>query len=252
MKKVISKKREEDFVQDRVKTGIPGMDEVLKGGLRRGSCVLITGPPGTGKTIASIQFILEGAKNNEPGIYITSEESIEDIRNYSKSLGMDITPYEKKGLITLIEQPMMPKKLMSIATPLEIIKSKKIKRVVLDSITLFEYAYFPEEVSYRREVLYFTRKMNEMGVTLITIAEKSIKNIDEVEYKPEDFLFDGLIILMKIRKDSSFEHCIQVSKMRGQDHLLDIFPFKIGTGGIEVFPKQLPFSLIEKNTAKFK
>ena len=141
---------------------------------------------------------------------------------------------------------------MSIATPLEIIKSKKVKRVVLDSITLFEYACFPEQTSYRREVLDFVSKMREVGVTLVATAEKSVSNIDEIDYKPEDFLFDGLIILTKVRKSSSFEHCIMVAKMRGQDHLIDIFPLTIGKGGIKVFPKELPFSLIEQDTQKFK
>jgi circadian clock protein KaiC len=237
---------------DKIKTGISGLDEILKGGMRQGASVLVTGPPGTGKTILAIQFIIEGAKKNEPGIYITSEEDVEDIRNYAEALGLDIKNLEKKGLVTLMKQPLFPKKLMSIATPLSVIKSKKIKRVVLDSVTLFEYAYFPEDAAYRREVLDFVNKMNETGVTLMATSEKSIRNIDEIEYKPEDFLFDGLIILAKIRKGSSFEHCITVTKMRGQDHSIDVFPFRIGEGGIEVFPKQIPFSLIEKDTKKFK
>jgi len=237
---------------EKIKTGVIGLVEVLKGGIRKGASVLVTGSPGTGKTIMAIQFIIEGAKNGEPGVYITSEETIEDIRNYARALNMDIDKYEKNGLITLIKQPLAPKKLMSIATPLAVIKSKKIKRVVLDSITLFEFAYFPEDASYRREVLEFVWRMKESGVTLIAISQKSITNIDEMVYKPEDFLFEGLIILTKIRKGSSFEHCIMVEKMRGQDHLIDVFPFTIDKNGIKVFPKQIPFSLIEKDAGKFK
>jgi len=235
-----------------ISTGLPGLDKILKGGIRKGSAVLITGSPGTGKTIIGIQYIIEGAKRNEPGIYITSEEVTENIRLYASSLGLDITGYEKKGLITLIKQPLAPKKLMSIAAPLNIIKSKKIKRVVLDSLTLFKYAYYPEEVSYRREVLNFIIRMKESGTTSLSISEKSLTQIDDINYGAEDFLFDGLILLTKIRKSSTYEHCIMVSKMRGQDHLVDIFPYKIGQGGVTVFPDQLPFSLIEKDTERFK
>ncbi len=237
---------------NKIKTGIPGLDDVLKGGIRQGSSVLVTGPPGTGKTIFGIQFIIEGAKRNEAGIYITSEETVEDIRSYAESLDLDIKGYEKKGLITLIQQSISPKKLMTIAAPLTIIKTKNIKRVVLDSITLFEYTHVSGEMDYRKEVLDFVLKMKESNVNLVVISEKSISNIDEIEYKPEDFLFDGLIVLTRIRKGSSFEHCVMVSKMRGQDHLMDVFPLTIKKGGIEIYPKQLPFSLIEKDTEKFR
>ncbi len=230
-----------------MKTGIPGLDDVLKGGLRRGASLLITGPPGTGKTIFGIQFIVEGAKKGEAGIYITSEETIADLRVYAKELGLPMEELEKKGLITLIQQPVMPKKLMSIATPLTLIQSKNVKRVVLDSITLFEYMHVSGEMDFRKEVLDFVLKMKESQVTLMTISEKSISNIDGIDYKPEDFLFEGLIILLKIRRGHTFENCVYIPKMRGQDHLTDIVPFKIGPGGIKLFPKQLPFSLEGKD-----
>jgi len=233
-----------------IKTGIPGFDEILEGGIREGSSVLVTGPPGTGKTIFGIQYILEGARKGEAGVYITSEETIQDIREYAKNLGMDIDKYEKNGMITLIQQSITPKKLMSIAMPLAVIKTKNVKRVVLDSITLFEYTYISGISEFRREVLEFILKMKEANVTLITISEKSVVSLDQIEYKPEDFLFEGLIILTKIRKGSSYEFCITVMKMRGQEHLLDIYPYKIEKGGIRVFPKEIPFSLIEKDMKK--
>ena len=80
-----------------IKTGVFGLDKILKGGLRKNSSILITGAPGTGKTILALQFIYYGAKKyNENGIYITTEENLSDLRQFANNLGMDIGSLEKK------------------------------------------------------------------------------------------------------------------------------------------------------------
>lgn len=229
---------------EKIKTGIIGLDKILKGGLNKGSSILVTGAPGTGKTILALQFILEGAKNGEPGLYITSEETVDSLKNYTETLGLDLTKY--KNLITITTQPSLQSQIISLRPTIDLIKKKKIKRVVLDSLTLFEYVYSKNELEFRRGVLDFILKMKKSGATLLATAEKSTTNLDVLEYRPQDFLFEGLIILTRIRRNSSFERCIHVAKMRGQDHLIDIFPIKIEKGGVQVFPEQIPFSLVDK------
>jgi len=235
-----------------IKTGIKGFDAILKGGLRENSSVLLTGGPGTGKTIFALQFICEGARLGEPGLYITFEETVESLREYSESIGLDLKKLENKGLVTLVQQPISDKKIMSIAAPLNVIKQKKIKRVALDSLTLFEYMHVAGTMDFRKEVLDFILRMKEVGVTLLTTSQKAVVNFDALEYQPQDFLFEGVVVLTKVRKSSSFERCLNVIKLRGQDHLLDVFPFTIKKGGIEVYPKELPFSLIEEDIGKQK
>ena len=139
---------------------------------------------------------------------------------------------------------------MSIVTPFEIIKKNKIRRVVLDSLTLFGYIHVAGEMDYRKEVLDFIQRMKEAEVTLMATAEKSFTHLDELEYEPEDFLFDGLILLSKMRRSSSFERILTIAKMRNQGHMLDIYPFIIDGKGIKVFHDQLPFSLFEKDFRK--
>ncbi len=227
---------------DYVGTGIEGLDEILKGGIIRTSAILLTGIPGTGKTIFGLQFICAGAKRKEPGLFISCEETAASIEAYATDMGFDFRKY--KDFITVLYQPLTGK-ITTFGNIIGVIKQKKIKRVVLDSLTLFSYMN-TDELSFRRSIADFITQMKGYGVTLIATTERDTANLAHLRYKPEDFLFEGLILLAKIRKGSSYERCISVEKMR-QDHQLGFFPFTIGSKGITVFPKELPFSLIEKD-----
>ncbi|MBL7055207.1 hypothetical protein ISS05_05620 [Candidatus Woesearchaeota archaeon] len=235
-----------------IKTGVSGLDKVLKGGLRKNSSMLITGAPGTGKTIMALQFIYNGAKlYNEPGLFIATEESLDDLRSFTKNLGMDLEHMEKSGKIVLFEKPLALMKggITSLKGLVELIKKKKIQRVALDSMIFFEYLYPKSNhnlLEYRRQVLLFMRKMKNAGVTFLTVSERKITDLDRLEYDMLDFAFEGFIVLSRIRKGSYFERILTVAKVRGQDHSLDVYPISIGKGGVNVLADQVPFSLVEK------
>lgn len=235
------------MVIELIKSGIPGLDDIFKGGIRKRSSILLSGQPGTGKSIFALQYILQGAKDNQPGIYITSEESVEAIREYAKALGLDTSEYEQKGLITIMKQSITSKKILTLGTLTAMMKRRQVQRVVLDSITLFKYGLEDKLSNFRKELLDFLDLMKESEISLMCTSEKSSADLDSISYEPQDFLFEGLIILMKIRKGSSFERVLQVAKMRGQDHLMNIFPFSIEPGGITIHKDEIPFSLIDKD-----
>lgn len=235
---------------EKIKLEIPGLDEILKGGIRPDASILLTGPPGTGKSIAAFQFIYNGAKKGMPGLYITSEENAVSLRDHMAELGFKLDNLEKKGIITIAEQSVTSGKMLSIEAPIKLIAKRKIQRVVMDSLTLFEFVYGTSINEFRKGIISFIKQMKEAGVTLMVTSERYTAEMDGFEFRSEDFLFDGLIILSKIRKGSSFERVLNIAKMRGQDHLMDIYPFQISKGGLKVFPKQIPFSLIEKDIIK--
>jgi len=207
---------------EKLKTGIMGLDKILKGGLRRNSSILITGAPGTGKTIMALQFVYYGAKDyNENGLFISIEESLDDIRDFAENLGMNIREMEKKGKIFLFSKPIttLSGGLASIKGLLDLIKNKKIRRVALDSIIFFEYLYPKINhniMEYRRQVLIFMQKMKKAGVTFISTSERKITDIDRLEYDMMDFVFEGFIILSRVRKGSYFERVLTVEKGGGR------------------------------------
>jgi len=235
---------------EKVKLGILGLDEILKGGVKKDSTILMTGVPGTGKSIAAMQFVYNGALKGIPGLFITSEETMVSLRENMKDLGFNIGDLEKKGVLTLVEQSVTSGKMISIEAPLKLITKKKIGRVAMDSLTLFEFVYGNSVNEFRKGIISFIKQMKEAGVTLIVTSERDTSEVNGMKFKPEDFLFDGLIILSMIRKGSSFERVLHVNKMRGQEHLINVFPFQIGKGGLTVFPNQIPFSLIEQDVLK--
>jgi len=166
------------------------------------------------------------------------------------SLGFDTKELEKKGLITIAEQSVTSGKMLSIEAPIKLIRSKKIKRVVLDSLTLFEFVYGSSVNEFRKGIISFITQMKEARVTLLVTSERYTAELDSFEFRSEDFLFDGVVILSKIRKGNNFERIIHIAKLRGQDHLMDVFPFQIGKGGLKIFTTQIPFSLIEQDVLK--
>lgn len=229
--------------------GIEGFEALLKSNhINLPISILITGVSGVGKTVFVLQSLYYGAKQGIPGLYIAYEEPAESIRKLAKSFGFDdFEDLEKKGLITIIEQPASKGKITSIRNPLNIITTKKIKRVILDSLTLFEFVYSSEPNSFRKGLIEFLDYMRNAGVMLLATSERKSGNIDNFNYEMQDFLFDGLVMMFRIRKGSTFERCISVMKLRGHEHSLDVFPFSIQKGGMIIYPEQIPFSLVEKN-----
>lgn len=241
-----------------IKTGIHGLDQVLKGGLRRNSSILVTGAPGTGKTIIALQFIYYGAKDyGENGIFITTEENLNDTREFAKNLDMDFMSMESKGKILFVQKPIATLRggISSIKGLMEIIRKNNIRRVALDSLMFFDYLYprlDGNKMEFRRQVIMFMEKMKKAGVTFLAVSEREVTDLDRLSYDMMDFIFDGFIILSRIRKGSYFERVLTVAKIKGQDHSLDVYPVAIGAEGLKVLFDQTPFSLVEKEEGAFK
>jgi KaiC/GvpD/RAD55 family RecA-like ATPase len=240
----------------KISTGTPGFDHVLKGGVRKDSTILITGAPGTGKTLLALQFLCNGVKDhNENGIIITAEETPESLKSYAEGVGLDLAAYEKQGKVLIIEKPVTYLRggISSIRGLINIIKQRKVKRMVLDSLTFFEYLYPKnkyDDIDFRRQVLQFTQEMKKEGITLMATAERASTDLDKFNFLMMDFLFDAFVLLFRVRKGSYYERCMSVIKVKGQEHSLDIYPVSIGGGGVKVLYDQVPFSLVEEEEKK--
>ncbi len=225
----------ENMIPRAIKTGTPGLDELLAiGGLQFKSTVLVSGEPGAGKSILALQFIYNGARLfGEAGVYVTSEQSIDRVRQNAKGLGMDLAKFEENGLIKLIKIPVTHGYEMAPDELTNEIKKAEVTRVVIDSITPLEYLS-SDIRSFRANILRFLENITTRNVTLVATAEKRKTDFDNAEFTPEDFLFDGLILMGRIRKAISFERVLSIVKMRGTKHSEELHPIEITNSGLVV------------------
>ncbi|MBN2042208.1 MAG: hypothetical protein JW754_00215 [Candidatus Aenigmarchaeota archaeon] len=216
----------------RVQTGIPGLDSLMEGGLEEGSITLVSGKTGTCKSIFSTQFIYNGAeKYKDKGLYITTGETIENVRKQAKKFGWDLDTLEKKNMIKMIEiEPFDVETLMDRI--MNNVESLKARRIVIDSVSMFElYIHEPFKIrKFLYKILQRLRDMNKIVVVTSEILEdtKSLSRSGVIE-----FMVDSIIVLQYLGM-TKYNRSLSIRKMRMTNHSTDIHPLIIGPTGIHV------------------
>jgi len=222
-----------------VTTGIKGLDVLLKGGLPKGSTTLVSGTPGSGKTILSMQFLINGyLQTKEKGFYISLEEDVDRMENYmSKSFGWPIKELRKKGKLILVRSDVYDFEKFKdlIETTVE---KNGIERVVIDPITVISL-FFEKPLEIRRSLLELDRMLKKLNCTSLLTCEIPEGTNAISSFGIEEFTSDGIIILTyKIGAPRG----IVIRKMRLVDHDKEIHPFEIREGkGIIVYPTEKLF-----------
>ena len=217
----------------RIKTGIMGLDSSLAGGIPEASVVLLSGGPGSGKTIFCSQFLNNGAKNKEPGIYLTMEEDPKQLVSNMKQFGWNLNdPLIQISKLTLHNFDTLKKTIVSM------VESRKVKRVVVDPITPLGL-FFERKVEIRKSLVDLVSTLKELGVTTILSAEIPKGNVHEGSvstYGVEEFVTDGVIVLHNIQREGNKQRVLEIVKMRGSKHEITLSPFEISDKGIVVYP----------------
>jgi len=236
---------------ERVSTGINGLDEMLGGGYPRNRIILVRGGPGSGKTIFSIQFIVDGAKKGERGIYITLEEPLDLVKTNIASFKWNIEGLEKKGLIKMIDlSQIVYRQSISIKgdsdTKLKIsdvadsirstVENFRAERLAVDPITsAVIHQRFPTDKRF--EILELVKTLRRLKCSSLITSEFSSPSM-EGEFYVEEYLADGVIILSKSLQNFKVIKTILIEKMRGVKH--DDQPRKYGITdeGFVVYPTE--------------
>ncbi len=235
----------------RVKTGIPGMDEVLNGGIPERNVVLLSGGPGTGKSIFSQQFIWSGLELGEPGIYVALEEHPVQIRQNMAQFGWDVRKYEDDGIFAIVDaftagigksreyEKYIIHDLTDTREFIDVLRSAikdiNAKRVVIDSVTTL---YINKPALARSIILQLKRVLAGMGATALFVSQISVGERGFGGPGVEHGV-DGIIRLDLDEIDGELKRSLIVWKMRGTRHSMRRHPFEIKDEGVIVYPEKV-------------
>jgi KaiC/GvpD/RAD55 family RecA-like ATPase len=227
----------------KVRSGVDGFDELVLGGIPRGQSVLVTGGTGTGKSTFAMQFIYKGAKvYDEPGIYVTMEESTKSILKNAASYGWDIEGLQKQNKIALIDiSPAVSGQLRRVdaadvfSTISDMWKKINAKRIVIDPITVFGMQS-ENAMELRQDLIRFSSLLKQLDATMLLVTEIPEDSQGLSRYGVEEFIADGVVVLYYSRVGGLRVRGIEVRKMRGTSHKEGTFPLKIGEAGLVVYP----------------
>jgi len=217
----------------RVTSGIPGLDQLMEGGFLENSVNLVTGETGTGKTTFCLQFLWEGLQKGETCVYITLEQSPEDIKEDAAHFGWDFTSYEKKGLCRVIYHDPAQVNNLGVVIVDEI-KSLKAKRLIVDSTSLIGLS-LDSKAQVRKMLINLVNVVKKAGCTALLISEIEEDSKGLSRYGVEEFVVDGIIRMNYLEYASGdLNRSLIIRKMRRTNHGADIYPTSITKKGFVV------------------
>ena len=222
----------------RVKTGIPGLDPLIEGGLLQSSVTLVTGATGTGKTLFCAQYLWAGLEMGEPGVFLTLEETAEDIKADAQIFGWDFDKYEKKGMFKILyHDPVQVANLSSVV--IGEVSDINAKRLVIDSTAVLGMM-IDDQAQLRRRLYNIINTIKQHGKsTALLTSEIPEGQVALSRFGVEEFVADSVIMLNYLPTGEGASRTLLVRKMRRTNHEKDICPLEITKKGLQVKRSQI-------------
>ena len=256
---------------EHVPCGIQGLDELLGGGYPRGRVILITGGPGSGKTLMAMQFLIDGVERfDERGVFVSLEEGKSHLTTEMANYGWDLEKYEKKNQIALVDAsplrqiskeaeaqapngtPQAQEKNVRIRGPefsiqalstviRSYVRVTRATRIVIDPITSLSLQFGDAQLR-RTAVIDLLDALIGMGTTSLVTTE--IGNhfgytLTQREIPPEEYLCHGVIVLHNSHVSGrGIVSALEIEKMRECRHDRQLHPYSITEKGIAVYAER--------------
>lgn len=235
--------------KSRCKTGIEVLDSELNGGIPLGSTVLICGGSGVGKTTLSMQFLTNGTKFDEKGVFFTASETVSKLKKHQGGYNFYDEKLIKAGKISIIDiwsisdrLGLSPERYTADEANIlfevirDITKELGAKRLIVDSITSLCYRLQTKEM-IRDFIFKLGSSLTVMNCTTILTSEVPPQVIRYSQYDIEEFIADGIIYLGDTERKGDLLRTLQIIKMRGTSHGRSKFVLSMSSkNGIELSP----------------
>lgn len=218
---------------ERISTGITGLDEMLDGGVWRGSTTLLGGPSGAGKTTIALQFALEGARQGEPTLYMNFQENPSQLMRTIRNLGVDLEEAQAQGLDLVYASPVELQIDSIIVDMFRRIQQRRVRRLVIDALgDLASAATDPQRL---HDYLYaLVQHFAVSGITSVlnfettgnTIAGNGVQNA--VSYLSDN------VLLLTVEGEERTRRSLRILKTRGSGHDARVREVEISSTGLRV------------------
>jgi circadian clock protein KaiC len=234
---------------ERCETGIPELDQILRGGIPRGNVVLLAGGSGMGKTTLSMEFLAHGAEKGEHGLFLSVTEPVTTLERNVKEYAFIQPEFFTDGRIRLLDLRAVLRKMglapgqdytledsEALVEALEaIVQQYKLKRLVIDSITAICQRL--EQTGRIRDFIFrLGLALSELGCTTLLTSETPPRELRYSMFGVEEFIADGILFLSEMERQNDLVRTLQVIKMRGTEHSRARFMMDISEFGISLAP----------------
>jgi circadian clock protein KaiC len=221
---------------EKLPTGITTFDIIAKGGLPKNRTTLVSGTAGSGKTVFAVQFLAAGIDAGENGVFVTFEESADDIRANMRSFGWDLAALEAEKRLAFVDASPDPHLDTVEAGPFDLgallarvehaVNKVGATRVAVDSLGAV-FSQFSDQSIVRGELFRMASALKRMGVTAVLTAERTTDYGPVARFGVEEFIADNVMILRNVLDDEVRRRTLEILKFRGTDHQKGEYPFTI-------------------------
>jgi circadian clock protein KaiC len=221
----------------KIPTGIAGFDRMAHGGLPLGRTTLVSGTAGAAKTLFAAQYLAAGIMEyDEPGVFVTFEETPEDVRSNLISLGWDVAAWEAEGRWKFVDVSPHPDDDQVVTGRWDFgalvsrirhaVESVGATRLALDSLGAV-FTNFSDAGPVRRELRRMVGALRTLDVTTVMTVERTEEYGDISRWGVEEFVAEDVVVLRNILEDEAARRTMQILKFRGTTHRKGEFPFAI-------------------------